>query len=251
MTQPLPRPARTPRPVRTSRPALAPLALAALLAGLAAPALAGRPLQTEDAGVLAAGAWELEGAWGRAKAGGISARAATVQLGRGFGPAQAALLLGRASAAGAGADMAAFVGKARLWESGDAGLVLAWGLGWGRDRSAGGGWQHDTSELRLVYSRPVGAGLTLHANLARSRDERAQQHSNGWNLALEHEGFALAGVHTAAMAEVFGDNRGERWWNAGLRFTLAADSAWLDTSYGRRFSGGDDRLFTLGFKLAF
>lgn len=40
-----------------------------------------------------------------------------------------------------------------------------------------------------------------------------------WALAIEHEGFGAL----APMAEVFGDDRGSRSWNLGLRYTLVPD----------------------------
>jgi hypothetical protein len=53
------------------------------------------------------------------------------------------------------------------------------------------------------------------------------------------------------MAEVFGDDRGDVWWNLAARLTLVPERLFIDISYGRQTHAERARLVTAGFKLAF
>lgn len=230
---------------------LAPLALMALLA-LSAPAHAGRPLQTDDAGVLEAGACEVEGAHLRTRTAGERESESTLGLGCGLGwRSQLGMALARARADGLSATGAQLGGKTALWQStGDAGAAvsLAWSLGW--TRGAGEGWAHTGRAAALVASVPAGPG-TVHLNLGHAREPQAHTVATTWGAAFEHPGASLAGVHWAPMAELFGDDRGARWWNLALRATLVAERVFLDLSYSRQSGGDRADLLTAGFKLAF
>ena len=220
------------------------LAAAALIAGTAH---AGRPLQSEDAGVLARGDCEIEGAALRARDAGVSARETTLQLGCGVGAStQLAVAFGHAKAASASARGIELNGKTQLWHGqNEAALALAYALA--SVKVSGSSWQHAATELNLAYSRPLGNALTLHANLGHARDEVAKQRSTTWSLAVEHAGFGAV----APMAELFGDDRSAAWWNAGLRFTAVPERFFIDASYGRQITSGSPTLWSLGFKLAF
>lgn len=98
-----------------------------------------------------------------------------------------------------------------------------------------------------MYSRPLPAELTLHANLGHARDEIGKQRSTTWGLALEHAGFGPV----APMAEFFGDDREPAWWNLGLRWTAVPERVFVDFSYGRQMSSAQPRMLTAGFKIAF
>jgi hypothetical protein len=230
------------------------LCLAVTTAMTVLDAHAGRPLQTEDAGVLEPGAWELELAHSRVRLGAARAHDTSVQLARGIGwDSQFALAVGRARSGGERADSAAALGKTELWNNGNkdgaAALTLAWavtGIKAGTD-----GWRHAATDLTLVYSRPLAGGLTLHANLGHARDEFERIGSTGWGLALEHDGVAVGDGRLAPMAELFGDDRGSRWWNTGLRWTVRPDAVWLDASFGREFASQPATLVTFGLKIAF
>lgn len=214
---------------------LTPVLLTALAcAAFSLSAQAGRPLQTEDAGVLERGACELEGATQRVSVDGARATEHALQFGCGIGfKSQVAL---NASTAKDGSERSrglALVGKTALWSgAGDnpAGLTLAWGLQWAK--ADGDSRRHAATDLNLVYSRPLPAELTLHANLGHSRDELGKQRSTTWGLALEHAGFGPV----APMAEFFGDDREPAWWNLGLRWTVVPEKVFLDVSYGRQMS---------------
>jgi len=228
------------------------LTVAAACASLATPAHSGRPLQTEDAGVLDSGACEVEGFSARATAPGSAVRENSLQLGCGVGTrTQLAVAIAQARAAGASARAVEVNGKTGLWQGvaasdGEApALTLAYALGW--TRQSGDAWRHAATDLNLAYSRALGGELMLHANLGHARDELARSRSTTWGLAIEHAGFGV----WAPMAELFGDDRDAAWWNLGLRVTAVAEKLFVDASYGRQFASGRPTLWSVGFKLAF
>lgn len=228
--------------------------MTAAMAGLfSAPAYAGRPLQTEDAGVLARGECELEGATQRLSAAGAHATDTGLQFGCGAGwNSQIAASISTASAGGVRTSDFGLVGKTGLWKADGqddaAALTLAWGLASAKE--AGDSWRHAGTELNLALSTPASASLTLHANLGHARDEQLKVRSTTWGLALEHAGFG-ADRRWAPMGELFGDDREPPWWNFGLRFTAVPEKFFVDFSYGRQFASGQPSLVTLGFKAAF
>lgn len=225
-----------------------PLLLAGLLAGLTSAAHAGRPLITEDAGVLDARDCELELVGSRERAGADlpTARSASAQLGCGIGRStQVALLAGRAKADGERADVLALVGKTALRTLTDTqgGAVIAWSVGGER---SGGSFKHETTELKAVYTQPVDQWL-LHANLGWARSESARQNSTLWSVAAERTGLGPFD----AMAEVAGDDRDDPWLNAGLRWTAITDRLFVDASYGVQMNSARAKLATIGLKFAF
>lgn len=224
------------------------LLLAGLLAGLTSAAQAGRPLITEDAGVLDARDCELELVGSRERAGGDvpTVRGAGAQLGCGVGlSTQVALFAGRARADGERADALALVGKTalRALTETQGGVVIAWSVGGER---SGGSFRHETTELKAVFTQPVDQWL-LHANLGWTRSESARQNGTLWSVAAERTGLGPFD----AMAEVFGDDRDEPWLNAGLRWTAIADRLFVDASYGVQMNSARARLATIGLKFAF
>ncbi|WP_418320836.1 hypothetical protein [Piscinibacter sakaiensis] len=222
-------------------------ALLALLLLAATSAHAGRPLNTDDAGVLDRGACELEGAAERQRAGSDRSTTQTLQLGCGVGRhTQLALATGRAKDAGTRADLLGLSGKTAL--AGDEGRPMTT-LGYGIDgsRSPGGNWRHAASALTLIHSRPLGHIGTLHLKLGHSRDEVAKRRSTPWGIGFEH---AALGSLTP-VAELHGDDREAPRWNVGLRWTVAAERVWLDASYGRQIAPGRPQLLSVGFKLGF
>lgn len=231
------------------------LAASALALALGS-AHAGRPLQTDDAGVLDRGACEVEAAAERVRLEGERARGTSLALGCGAGSGvQLGLGVSRVSAGGARETGAEFGGKWALWRGSGAEDAPALALGWGvaGARDAAGTWRHVATDLVLLASVPLQSGWTLHANLGHARDEtQPGQRSTTWGLALEHAGWALpGGVGVAPMAEVFGDDRERPWWNVGLRLTLLPDRLWADVAVARQQQSGGARAVGLGLKLAF
>lgn len=222
--------------------------MAGLLAALTTTAQAGRPLQTEDAGVLDAGDCELELVGSRERAGGDTptVRGVGAQLGCGIGlSSQAALFAGRAKAADERADTVALVGKTALRPLTDtqAGIVIAWAVG--AERNVGS-LKHETTELKAVLTQPLAHWL-LHANLGWARSQSARQDTTQWSVAAERTGLGPFD----AMAEVFGDDRDDAWLNAGLRWTAIAERLFIDGSYGVQMNADRARRVTIGLKLAF
>lgn len=232
----------------------APLA-AAVLVTLAVPAEAGRPLQTDDAGVLGPGECELELVAARAREPELRARETAVQAGCHAGAlGQLALGLSRSRAESAGETARAsgfeLNGKLPLGAARDdaASWALGWSLLWARE--PGERRRHAASGVTLVTSVPAGADWTVHANLGHERDEIGRQRSTVWGFALEHAGLGPGAV-LAPMAELFGDDRAAPWWNLGLRLALQPDKLYVDVSWGRQITGGRPQLVTLGAKLVF
>lgn len=215
-------------------------------------ALAGRPLLTEDAGILDRGACEIESALSRLRAQPGSHDAA-LKFGCGVGlDTQLALAAARARSEGQVQRGLELSGKTQLWQgepdnAGNApGLTLAYALENARDPQRQR-WRHASSLLNLVYSRPLPQTLQLHLNLAHFRDEQAQLRSTRWALALEHAGWGA----WAPMGEIYGDDRSAPWWNLGLRLELLPERLYLDAACGQQINAARARLWSAGFRLAF
>jgi hypothetical protein len=224
------------------------LALCLSASVISLPAWAGRPLQTEDAGILEAASCEIEGASADTTASDNTDNTTSLQLGCGVGfNTQLALATSRDRMSGESGNGLRLGGKTGLWRGeGDnaPAFTFAYGVGW--SKAAEASWLRTGTTINLVYSRAALDHLTLHVNLGHARDEVAGQGTTTWGLALEHAGFGSI----APMAEIFGDER-DRWWNFGLRFTAVPEKAFIDFSYGRQINADNARLLTVGFKVAF
>lgn len=226
-----------------------PAALLALALLATPPAHAGRPLQTEDAGVLDRGACEVELVALREKP---DAEAATdagrAQFGCGIGlRSQVALSVAREHGGGERADLAAIVGKTWLRELTDeeTGIAIAWAAGFLRPR--GGSVEREGYEVRGVVTHPIGPWL-LHGNLGWLRNETEHRSRTVWGAAVERLGL-LGPID--AMFEFFGASSEKAWANAGLRWNAAPDKVFVDGSYGRQAGRDGGTLVTLGMKFAF
>ncbi len=233
--------------IRT-RPILPALWLATLTALVALPAQAGRPLATEDADLLDAGACEWESFAAHTRASGeASVRAWATQVGCGVGwRSQAALAYSRARSDGASTSGWLLGGKTGLLprEDGQTGLTLAWGLA--ATREPGQSMKHELTYLNLVATRGFADGLTGHANLGWLRSESARASTTTWNLALEQ----AVGGGVDLLGEVYGDDRARPWLGLGLRWA-ASERLSLNASWATQDERPRQRLATLGFKLAF
>jgi hypothetical protein len=219
-----------------------------LLVAAAAYAHAGRPLQTEDAGVLGAGECELESFIARERARGApTARTVSAQIGCGIGlHTQLALAAARVRVDGEHDDDVALVGKTWLRELRDdhAGVTLAYALG--AARAPGGSFRHSSTQVRLVATVPH-AGWLLHADVGAARSETDQVDSTTWGLAVERSGVGALDL----MAEVFGDDRTDPWVNLGVRWSMLPRRLMLDASFGMQLDAARARLLTVGLKFAF
>lgn len=144
-------------PALRARPALPRLAAALCALTLSLPALAGRPLQTEDAGVLDRGDCELEGVFERVRFDGSTARERHLSANCGIGLQTQVGLAGGWLRADGRRDLSAGIGgKTRLWtgeSEGAPAFTLAWGVAGDR---LDGGWRRSGHFLTAVAS--VGAG---------------------------------------------------------------------------------------------
>jgi hypothetical protein len=209
---------------------------------------AGRPLQTEDAGVLERGECEIELVGSRLNEEALPAvRGGTVQFGCGVGfNSQFALAASQARSGDERSDALVLLGKTALRRLTDdsAGIVIAWAVG--GDRPSGASFRHATTELKLVATQPLGAWL-LHANLGAARSERERLNRTLWSAAAERTGLGPIDV----MAEVFGDDRSDDWLNGALRWNVIDGKLFIDGSYGVQMNSARARLVTLGLKFAF
>lgn len=202
---------------------------------------AGRPLQTEDAGVIEPRGCELEGAHGEWREPGAAQRRSSLQLSCGVG-------LGTELAVQAASPKERLLGgKTQVWTQDEAQLALAWSVA---QRRQSGGWQRSNAGLTLVASRPWGRDWLVHANLGHLHDGLQRCRSTVWALAAEHNGLG-PDARWQPMVEVFGDDRGQAWANAALRVVLVPGQLFVDGSLGRSVSRGATRLGTVGFILAF
>ena len=224
------------------------LTLLGTLAGLHAQA--GRPLVTEDAGVLEPGACEVESFASRQRepssprVSGVS-----LQLGCGVGmQSQVALAGARERSEGETSRAWTFSGKTALNEPADDGpaYTLAWGAA--SLRQPGGSHRHEDSFLNGVMSMPWGEALTLHANLGWSRSESARQSTTGWALALEHATTPAVSLMTEAFAT---DRDHAPWVQLAARWTLVPEKLFLDGSWGLQTTGQRPKMVTLGLKASF
>ena len=222
--------------------------LAATLAA-ASHAHAGRPLATEDAGVLAQNECEWESFAARVRAPGALAHAWVTQLACGVMPElQVALSYGQTRGHGHADESASINGKWGLLRGyGDeASLVLAGGSVGGK--TSGTGFRLGGLFLNGVLTKPLAENWTGHLNLGWTQDRTSRPHALAmtWNLAAE----VAAGNGLEWMAEVYGAERSDAFVGAGLRW--AAGKAWsLNAGYAVQLAGARTKLLTVGAKLTF
>lgn len=223
-----------------------------LLALCATAVHAAPPLHTEDAPSLGAGQCEVAGQWARERADGETVRGESLDLACGaFEHTQFGIGVAQARAAQAKARAAGLGFKTRLWAAegeGGAEVALAGTLDWVRLPDTG--WERDAAEARLVVTLP-GAGSLWHLNLGHLHAPSGGVNATTWGLAWELEPLVAGSTAWAPMAEAFGDDRGDRWVAAGVRWTVVADRVWLDAALSRQVGGGKARGAALGFKFAF
>lgn len=170
------------------RPALfVAIAATSLTAAMySASVLAGRPLSTEDAGVLAQNECEIESYAGRVTGNAVSTvNTRWAQFGCGLGWAtQLALGAGPDRDENGRTTRAALGGKTFIRELTDeqAGITMAYALFGARE--PGDRFRHEASELKAVITVPVD-GWLLHANAGWQHSRRDRQQSTIWALAVE------------------------------------------------------------------
>lgn len=220
-----------------------------LASGYPSSAWAGRPLATEDAGVLGRGECEIESYTGSVRSSDSDSVATRwVQLGCGIGHAtQLALGAGAETSGGERSRPAALTGKTFLRELTDekAGVALAYTLFGALE--PGNRFRHDATELKVAASVP-GSGWLLHANLGLQHSKTSKLYSTVWGLAVERPG-AIGPVDL--MAELIGDDRSPPWVQLAARWAVIPERFYLDTSWGVQTDRVGAKQITVGLKLAF
>ena len=212
-----------------------------LLAGLSLPAIAARPLATEDASVLEGKRCQLESWIDRSR----------VETQTWFVPAcnfganvewQAGFARGHAEGASRFAE--AYAQAKSAWGSLE-GDGFAFGAVAGVIRrpmaETARGWENPY--LIALFSRKLGSTF-VHVNAGWSRDRDERKDSATWGVALES---SVSGAITL-LGEAYGADREKPFLRAGIRYTAIAGLLDLDASIVSR-PGGDrsDRLISIGF----
>ena len=226
---------------------------ARLIAGLlliwAGTAEAGRPLFTEDAGVLGKGECEIEAFYqNESTSDAPSTFGWSGQLGCGLGILNTQVALGgfRLTTAGEHTTGIAFIGKTGLRELTDdqVGIALAYEVSGAK--IGGESFRHETTGIRGVVTAPVDKWL-FHANLGWFRLESEKNSWTTWFVAAER---TEVGPFDLAV-EAFGEFGEPTWVNFAARWAVVPERLFLDASYGMQTSGDRAKLFTIGLKVAF
>lgn len=229
---------------------LRPLLLATAAAMTCSSALAGRPMATEDAGVLEASDCELESFIGANRPrGGPTERVLSVQVGCGVGAqSQIAVAMARASAEGEAVRSMTLLGKTALTPNAEdtaPQFTLAWALS---ADSARGGMKHEGSALNAVMSWPLHEKVSLHLNVGWSHSASDKQSTTSWAGGVEHH----VRDDLDLTAETFGNDReASPWVQVGLRWAVKPEKFYVDTSYGVQTGGERSKAVTLGLRWAF
>ena len=86
----------------------------------------------------------------------------------------------------------------------------------------------------------------VHANLGWLSDKATQRDNLTWGVGSE---FALT-RRFSVMAESFGDNRANPYWQAGVRVFLVPDRVQIDSTVGQQWHGEkESRWFSIGLRL--
>jgi hypothetical protein len=216
----------------------------AITALVTLPVSAGRPFATEDAGVLAHRACEIEGFAGWRGASPDLERQFSVQGACGlFGHTQVAFNPRQTRIAGDAQATYSFSGKTRLaGADGKPQWAVAYSVQSDNPRPS---FFRQGRSVVIVHTRPLGRNL-LHANLGWSFDRVADEHLGVYAIAYEMPG--LFGPVDLGI-EGYGDNKSKPVLGFGARWNVR-DNVSLDASAGRQFFGSSGRnTFTLGLKV--
>lgn len=209
---------------------------------------AGRPFATEDAGVIAAAACEIEafaasvgarttpserGGWGQISCG----IGANTQIGAG---------LGRTKADDHYNTSGALIGKTALRRLSEGSMGLAVAYSFGAIKRASEAVRRDASSFSMALSIPRGRTL-VHANLGVARSHIENETTATYALALERLGEQGLDVGV----EVFGREREAAWIGTGARYAVLPEKLSIDFSFAQQIDSLRTRLLTVGAKYAF
>ena len=225
---------------RLGKPVLTPLFLA-----LALPAMAGRPLSTDDASVLEEGRCQLEAWVDRSR--GATAVWAVPACNVGLG-IEWQVGAARTREAGQSRFAEAYVQGKKVFLQPDrhfvgAGLVAGVARRPLNERHRG--WQNPFIGIPLTHN--LNETTFVHGSVGWQRDREADRQVTTWGLAIE----TAINPSWAVLAEAYGANRDRPYFRAGVRWSVIASQLDVDLSAVTR-SGGtqSDRLISLGFTYA-
>lgn len=228
--------------------------LAALGLSLCSSAWAGRPFNTEDAGVIDKGKCEIEAVseflrWPySSEASAPNQRSHSAQLGCGvIEKSELALAWQHATAAGETTRALVLSGKTQFIDGGEErpSVTLAYFIG--RDRVAQEPWHSGARGATLVASVPHGAWW-LHANLGVIAEQAPRRNLTQWALAFERMGVMQ---NIDAGFEFFGDDHHHEWAQLGTRWNFKPDRLLFDVALGRELGPKGMVLTSVGLKWIF
>ncbi|HYC35044.1 MAG TPA: hypothetical protein VEC19_01375 [Usitatibacter sp.] len=217
--------------------------LSVLLGALLVSSLAhaGRPLTTEDAGVIEEGRCQLEAWVDRSREATDTWIAPACNVGLGI-EWQLGAARSRQSGSARLAETYAQAKKSLrdLEDASPWGLALVVGVTRRPQDPVRRGWDHPFAALPLT----VAFGDTLaHASIGWSRDRSEQRDVTPWGIALE----TPAGERLTLVGEAFGESSARPFLRAGGRYSLIKDSLEIDLTVVARPGGGrGERLVSLG-----
>ncbi|MFZ2651520.1 MAG: hypothetical protein WA210_15590 [Burkholderiaceae bacterium] len=223
--------------------------LAAVLALCQAPAFAGRPFSTEDAGVIGKGSCEVEAFAERLRLSNApNERGVSAQLSCGvIGATQLGLALAESKVAGENSRAMVFSGKTQLVDGGENKASFALAYFTAREREPNQSWRSVASGVNAVVTTPVYDWL-VHANLGVTAERGPNRTVTGWAVAFERPA-AVKGID--AGFEFFGDDHDTRWAQIAARWHFLPERLLFDASLGKQTSGGSVNRLSVGLKWIF
>ncbi|MFT4171522.1 MAG: hypothetical protein QM639_03105 [Rhodocyclaceae bacterium] len=223
----------------------------AAMAALCVPlAHAGRPLTTDDAGVLDRGTFELEtymfrsteretprtDGWHIHPAVGLGFNS---QIGVGYGSDRSDGETSR------GFELD---GKTFIKELTDDSYGVAVSYGIGEAKAAGDNkYRYDTANVTAIVTVPVSDWL-LHGNLGWGRSRLEGTTATNWALAAERPG-AFGPVDLAF--EVWGDDHAAAWGQIDARWNVIPERLSLDCSFAQQADSQHAKMITVGLKFTY
>lgn len=224
-------------------------ACAALAAFCLPAAHAGRPLTTDDAGVLDRGTFELEtymfrqterdtprtDGWHLQPSIGIGLN---TQIGLGYSSD---------SSDDERAWNRQIYGKTFIKELTDDTFGVAVSYGIGDSKLPSDSFRYNTAYVNSIVTVPVASWL-IHGNLGWSRSRLDAYNATTWALAAERPG-AFGPVDVAI--EVWGDDHAAAWGQIDARWNIIPDRISLDASFAQQADSKRARTVTVGLKITY
>jgi hypothetical protein len=216
---------------------------AAALACAALPALAARPLATEDASILGEKECQVEAG---VDVGHDASQGWFVPACNFGGRIEWQVGFARTRAAGESHFSDAYAQAKSAWRIGEGPWSLGGVAGVTR-RAIEARTQRWDNPFVLALATGEFGPVVAHGNAGWSRNRETGRDTTPWGLAIE----AMAHEHVILLAEAFGINRERPFLRAGLRFPAIAPRLDLDVSVVTRAGAGrSDGLLSVGFLYA-